>query len=229
MQNGDTIKGLWNLVRSSTHEGKHLIAESRIIEILDALLESQDLALMELIPILLSLAAQSGFSMNLKTLFDKYGSDSQQSEILQKSLLLTLSLLEEEGFALPGGSRKQKKLLEGRWGDLASFDALELGNGISLQIDRLREVFKQYTHQPPGVQATSADEAHEPFTASSKQLHRHLRLLFSPRQKDLILKKLEGVSLSKTEREYYSRIVKKKLAALADKSLQELASRLVGT
>ena len=39
-----------------------------------------------------------------------------------------------------------------------------------------------------------------------------LDLLFSEKQKELVFKKLRGQHLTKTEREYYSRVVKKKLA-----------------
>ena len=39
--------------------------------------------------------------------------------------------------------------------------------------------------------------------------------MFSPKQKELFKKRLEGLPLSKTEQEYYSRSVKKKVVALA--------------
>jgi hypothetical protein len=42
----------------------------------------------------------------------------------------------------------------------------------------------------------------------------------------LVFKKLRGQHLTKTEREYYSRVVKKKLAAVADGEMQELAALL---
>jgi len=227
MRTEDIIKGLWNLALTSTRNGENQVEETKIIEVLDALLASGDLALIELIPILLSLFAQSGFSINLTPLFDRYGIESQQSETLQKFLLITLSLLKEENLPLPDGSIEQETLLKKRWGDLVSSNVLELGNGISLQINRLREVFRRYTSQPPDVQPIRIKEEQGAFTSSSPQIHRHLRLLFSPKQEELILKKLKGAPLTKTEREYYSRVVKKKLKVLADKNLQELASRLI--
>lgn len=39
---------------------------------------------------------------------------------------------------------------------------------------------------------------------------------------DLLKKKMRGETLSKTEREYFSRVVKKKLLALADPDVQRL-------
>ena len=59
-------------------------------------------------------------------------------------------------------------------------------------------------------------------------LSAHLGTLFSKRQKEIILKRLKGNPLTKTEREYYSRVVKKKLKALANRDLQKIASTLVG-
>jgi len=226
MRTEDIIRGLWNLARTSTPKGENQVEETKIIEVLDALLASGDLALIELIPILLSLFVQSGFSVNLTPLFDRYGIESQKSETLQKFLLITLSLLKEENLPLSAGTIKQETLLKKRWGDLGSSHVLELGDGISLQINRLREVFRQFAGQPPEIQPVPIEEEQGVVASPPLRIHRHLRLLFSPKQEELILKKLNGEPLTKTEREYYSRVVKKKLKALADRNLQELASRL---
>lgn len=51
--------------------------------------------------------------------------------------------------------------------------------------------------------------------------------MFSPKQKELFKKKLEGLPLTKTEREYYSWSVKKKVSALANAELHRLAQRLM--
>ena len=54
--------------------------------------------------------------------------------------------------------------------------------------------------------------------------------VFTPRQKTLLRKKLEAKPLTKTEREYYSRVLKKRLKALANEELHALARRLlIGT
>jgi len=51
--------------------------------------------------------------------------------------------------------------------------------------------------------------------------------IFSPKQKELFKKKLEGDLLSKTEQEYYSRTVKKKVVALANSELHALSQKLL--
>jgi len=47
--------------------------------------------------------------------------------------------------------------------------------------------------------------------------------VFSPRQKELFLKRLRNEKMTKTEKEYFSRVVKKKLTALANQELHRLA------
>lgn len=54
-----------------------------------------------------------------------------------------------------------------------------------------------------------------------------LSQVFSPKQKELFLRKLKGEKLSKTEKEYYSRVVKKKVLALANPELHRFARRLL--
>ncbi len=58
------------------------------------------------------------------------------------------------------------------------------------------------------------------------QLDLHLNTLFAPKQKELVLKKDKGETFTRTEREYYSRIVKKKLEALANTEIREIAIKL---
>jgi hypothetical protein len=52
-----------------------------------------------------------------------------------------------------------------------------------------------------------------------------LAQVFSPKQKELFFKKLKREKLSKTEKEYYSRVVRKKVAALANEDLHNLAKK----
>jgi hypothetical protein len=49
-----------------------------------------------------------------------------------------------------------------------------------------------------------------------------------PKQKELFKKKLKGLPLTKTEREYYSRTVKKKVVALANAELHSLSKKIWG-
>ena len=51
--------------------------------------------------------------------------------------------------------------------------------------------------------------------------------VFSKKQKELFMKRLKGEKMTKTEREYYSRSVKKKVQALANSDLHKLATTLI--
>ena len=80
------------------------------------------------------------------------------------------------------------------------------------------------TSDPKSVKAVTS-ETGRPW---STQLYMYLDRLFSPKQKDLVFKKLDGESFTKTEREYYSRVVRKKLEAIANKEVREIAETLAG-
>ena len=54
-----------------------------------------------------------------------------------------------------------------------------------------------------------------------------LSQVFSPKQKALFFKKLRSEKMTKTEQEYYSRKVKKKVVALSNLELHNLAKRLL--
>jgi hypothetical protein len=55
-----------------------------------------------------------------------------------------------------------------------------------------------------------------------------LSQVFSPKQKELFFKKLKREKLTKTEKEYFSRVVKKKALALADPALHRLSKQIAG-
>ena len=121
------------------------------------------------------------------------------------------------------------KALKEKYGDLPSATVLELSEGMSLQVDRLRETLERYASGPSDPEFIQGDEQHGPLGSSPSLLHQHLSLLFSPKQEELIIKRIKDESFTKTEREYYSRVVKKKLKAIANKVLQELATRLTSS
>ena len=60
-----------------------------------------------------------------------------------------------------------------------------------------------------------------------EDFYKCLGIFFTPRMKDIILKKLYSEKMSKTEKEYYSRIIKKRLYALTNSTLQKIANILV--
>lgn len=59
------------------------------------------------------------------------------------------------------------------------------------------------------------------------ELEEALARLFTHKQKELIKKRSRGETLTKTEREYYSRRLKKKILALTNQDLQRIARVLM--
>ena len=59
--------------------------------------------------------------------------------------------------------------------------------------------------------------------ADEGSLYQCLNIIFTKRQNNIIIKKLLKRSLSKTEREYYSRTIKKKLVAIVHPELPKAA------
>lgn len=87
--------------------------------------------------------------------------------------------------------------------------------------ERVRGLFELYFEQKIEKDRRRKDRYDEFSLAYA------LSQIFSPKQKELFKKKLEGDLLTKTEQEYYSRTVKKKVVALANSELHGLAKRLL--
>jgi hypothetical protein len=93
---------------------------------------------------------------------------------------------------------------------------------VSLSTDRLKRSFEDY------LTRVKQDEQKEQVKYKGLSLDYALSQVFSPKQKELFQKKLKGEPLTKTEREYFSRAVKKKAQALANDELHALARQVVG-
>lgn len=92
--------------------------------------------------------------------------------------------------------------------------------GRKLSSDRVVNTFKNYFRKvkPDFKEYTKMRDEFD--------LEYALSQVFSKKQKELFMKKLKGEKMTKTEREYFSRSVKKKVLALANSDLHELAMKL---
>ena len=93
-------------------------------------------------------------------------------------------------------------------------------DGWELSTERLKTNFRNYVVHP-------GEEAGAQKRARELELELLLSELFTPRQKELLRKRLQGDPLKKTEREYYYRVVKKRLKALASEELHQMARSLL--
>ena len=185
--------------------------------------ESRDLGLWEGFPLLLANAMNKGVFDHEEV---KKALKKKNSLVcLSRLLLVSLVLYEVSGLSL-SGARALKSALSDKSKDydemLKQFkQGKELPvNGKKLSPERLKNTFRVYFKE---------EEHKLSELVSMKEefgVEYALSQVFSPKQKELFFKKLKGEKLTKTEKEYYSRTVKKKVAALANSELHRLAQKV---
>ena len=95
-----------------------------------------------------------------------------------------------------------------------------------LSVERLQTTFSNYVLAAEKGERERLSEQIE--RAREISFNESLNDLFSERQVEIIRKVLARQTLTKTEREYYSRIIKKRMAAIANADLQTLAASVLG-
>jgi len=196
-------------------------------ETLAALVESRDLRLWEGFPLVLANGLKRG-------LFDYDATEKMLKKEDDKAyflrlVLMSVALYENLGLELPG----MDKLGVSRFGKYLYSDDLDkywkkfrkdenLGSDlINLSYVRVKNTFKRYFEQAK-VDFKEYTQMKDEFA-----LEHALSQVFSKKQKMLFMKRLKGEKMSKTEREYYSRTVRKKVLALANEELHKLAGSLI--
>ena len=203
--------------------GQKKISESQIVIILDALASSDDTAVVARFPAVLAICARRGLALNSQALFSRYWETSPKRQNLEKLLLISAAIFNLQGLKAPKNLDKIAESLKPKYGELLPAGEFQLSSGMCISIKDLQNTLKEYTGsqiKPPAIQAKKS-----PLNADSLDVY--LDRLFSPKQKELVLKKRDGQAFTKTEREYYSRIVRKKLDAIASEKLVKLARKLV--
>lgn len=201
------------------------ITGKKIEEALYSLVCSDDARLIEGFPVVIANAGHRGIKLDFKALVSRYPVQTEQRKDLGKLLLLSSQLLDQERIEPPEGLGRAVEPLKAQYGDLLAGETLSFERGLSLSTDRMRNTLQRYAATLSDT--LSAREKDRLRQQQSFKLHKDLSTLFSPKQKELVLKRLEGQPLTKTEQEYYSRVVKKKLEALANEELARIAGRLV--
>lgn len=201
------------------------ITGKKVEEALHSLVCSDDSRLIEGFPVVIANAGHRGIKVDFKALVSTRPMQTEQREDLGKLLLVSSQLLDQEGIEPPEGLGRAVKPLKAQYGNLLAEETLSLERGGSLSTDRMRNTLHRYAATLSDK--LSAREKDRLRQQQSFKLHKDLSTLFSPKQKQLVLKRLEGQPFTKTEQEYYSRVVKKKLEAVANEELAKIAARLV--
>jgi hypothetical protein len=187
--------------------------------------KSQDTRFWEGFPVLLVNAAKDFRFDYLRVL----GNLTAEEERENFHALLLLSLALYESYHLSYFWMKQLKekftdqersRLKQLRNSLAHTDLFTLC-GTQFQSARLKGMFELYFEKESEKSKQRKDKYEE------LSLEYALSQMFSPKQKELFKKRLDGLPLTKTEREYYSRTVKKKVVALANAELHRLAQKLM--
>lgn len=189
------------------------------------MVKTRDLRLWEGFPVVLTNSAEKGLfdydkvKAHLKKSFDK--------SCLVSLLVLSLALYRFFNLKFSWADKLYRTLEDDRKKEFKGFleklrngDELQLG-GYVMSTYKLKKVFSNYFSQ-------SQARLNELVSLKDELgLEYSLSQVFSPKQKELFLKKLKREKLTKTEKEYFSRAVKKKVLALANPELHRLSQKLL--
>ena len=203
--------------------GQKKINENQILVILDALASADDVAVVARFPAILAICARRGLSLNSQSLFSRYWETSPKRQNLEKLLLISATIFKSQKLKPPGNLDQIAASLKPKYGDLISAGEFQLSNGMIVSFKDLENSLASYLagHMRPEV-----NQGHIQLSPS-ETLDIYLDRLFSPKQKELVLKKRDGKAFTKTEREYYSRVVRKKLEAIASEEVGQIAKNLM--
>jgi len=223
MRKEDLIVALGDFGYQLVTPKKKKNTKDEFMKILDELAVSKDPRLVEGFPVLLAKWFEKSLEFDTKGFLSRHSAKSQKRKNLEKLLLVSSYLMDQEKLKKPKDFDKVAESLRAKWENLLSGNVVNLEE-LSLSVERLHNTLRRYMSELESSRSIRSDKK----TGQSRLFRRHLHLstLFSPKQKELFLKKLEGKPLTKTEREYYSRVVKKKLDALTNSEVRKIATSL---
>ena len=208
-----------SLLRDS---GQIKISAKQAYIILDALAAAEDPSLVARFPAVLAICARNGIELNTHDLFSRYWETSPERQNMEKLLLISSWLFKRGKIQGPKNLHKITASFTDKYTDLFSGEICQLSSGLRVSTRDMHATLKEYA---PG-QFQSTPSARQESQPHSPELQTHLDRLFSPKQKDLVFKKLRRETFTKTEREYYSRVVRKKLLAIAHHEIIKIATAL---
>ena len=202
--------------------GQKKLNDSQIVVILDALANAGDARIVARFPAVLAICARRGLPLKFQALFSRYWETSPKRQNLEKLLLASAAIFTFRGIKPPANLKEIAASLQPKYGDLLTTGEFQLSNGLHISIQNLQASLDAYA----AGRLKSQEREHRTSPPPSGRLDAYLDRLFSPKQKELVLKRRDGKAFTKTEREYFSRIVRKKLQAIADDEVAALARKL---
>ena len=196
---------------------------SQVADILDDLVCSDDPRFTEGFPVVLANCAFTKIEVDFSAMINRCSDRRKIRKRLEKMVLISNDLLQQENFQRPVGIDRLCNDLRQKYGDLLRKETIHLDNRLTLSKERLENALKRYA---AGLKIKDARRKMRRRQFVSFQTKFDMGLLFSPKQKDLIQKKLDGEVMTKTEKEYFSRVVKKKLKAIANPEVRKIAAAI---
>jgi len=199
--------------------------ELDVNETLAVVVKSKDARLWEGFPVLLANGAES-FQFSPDEV-ERQLKTKEEKNCFRNLVLLSGALFSLYHLSFAWWSRLQKDLSDSEkkkvkeWRNRLAHNQTLKWDDTEFSPARLKDLFELY-FEKKAEKDRKRKEKLEEFS-----LEYALSQLFSPKQKELFKKKLEGLPLTKTEQEYYSRTVKKKVVALANLELHSLAKKLL--
>jgi len=192
------------------------------------MVRSQDLRFWEGFPVVLANSAKEGL-FNYEEVNKLLLNPSDKSSF-DSLMVMSLAVYKFFNLQFPWVDEFYKSLSQDKENEFAVFleklkDNANLNvAGKEMSAERLKTVFENYFSK------AAAKKLNELLSEKDELgLEYALSHVFSPKQKELFLKKLRGEKLTKTEKEYFSRAVKKKVLALSNSQLQRAAQKLSET
>jgi hypothetical protein len=199
--------------------------EPDVNETLAEVVKSHDTRLWEGFPALLANAAED-YQFTPEQV-KHHLTRKEQKQHFHRLMLLSGSLFSLYHLSFSWWSKLKKdlskadKALVKKWRNCLAHNQAIKYNDTEFDPQRLKKLFELYFEK----KAEKDKRRKEKYLEFSFEYA--LSQVFSPKQKELFKKKLEGLPLDKTEQEYYSRTVKKKVVALANSELHSLSKKLL--
>jgi len=199
--------------------------ELDVNETLAEVVKSQDTRLWEGFPVVLANATES-YQFTPERVEQQF-TRKEQRDSFHRLMLMSGSLFSHYHLSFPWWNKLQKGLskedraLVKTWKSYLAHNQTLKFNDVEFDPERLKGLFELYFEK----KAEKDRQRKEKYVEFS--LEYALSQVFSPKQKELFKKRLEGLPLTKTEQEYYSRTVKKKVVALANSELHNLSKKLL--
>ena len=182
---------------------------------------SRDLRFWEAFPVMLANAAEAG-DFKYKTVRTELSVPDRK--YLDSLLLASLAVYETLGVKFSWAGKLAgmfpKSALAGYCEKVKHSSELRIGKAL-LPPEKLKANFTMY------FKKTADSMANALAARDELGLEYAMAQTFSPKQRELFLKRLRHEKLTKTEKEYFSRVVKKKAQALANEELHRLARKVL--